>query len=200
MITAYRLGDGSVTSNRGTVWRQQYDYFMSRDIGTEVKKFDPRKKMIQDLEATIEKYQDTENKVILMLDANEDRKKLTGYAYGAMVERLEMMPVLDETEETVLPSTITGKKVIDHIELLGIDTTTVVRRGQLPHGIGFDTDHRAMYIDLDTDQLFGLSPDKMNDTEGRRLKSENKEYSAIYTKALFTSLTNQNVFPRLTRL
>ena len=44
VITAYRPGDGSVTSNSGTVWRQQYDYFMSRDIGTEVKKFDPRKK------------------------------------------------------------------------------------------------------------------------------------------------------------
>ena len=112
VITAYRPGDGSVTSNSGTVWRQQYDYFMSRDIGTEVKKFDPREKMIQDLEATIEKYQDTENKVILMLDANEDRKKLTGYAYGVMVDRLEMMPVFDETEETVLPSTITGKMLL----------------------------------------------------------------------------------------
>ena len=97
--------------------------------------------MLQDLEAIIEKYQDNNNKIILMLDANKDRRKHTGHAYGAMVERLEMTPTMDEALDAMLPSTKNGKKVIDHIELSGIDSTTIVRRGQLPHGIGFDSDH-----------------------------------------------------------
>ena len=40
----------------------------------------------------------------------------------------------------------------------------------------------------------------MKDRESRRLKSENKEYSAIYTKELLKSINNQNVFARLTSL
>ena len=100
--------------------------------------------MLNKLEKEIEILSGKNHKIIMMLDANESRTRTVGYTYGAMVERLQMMPVMDELLDDMLPSTIRGKSTIDHMELLGVDTTTVLRKGQLPHGIVFASDHLAM--------------------------------------------------------
>ena len=67
--------------------------------------------MIIDLEIKIERHQDENHKVIMMIDANEERKKITGYTYGAMVEKLEMTPAMEEIFEEMRPSTTNGKKL-----------------------------------------------------------------------------------------
>ena len=152
--------DSCVTLGSGTVWRQQYDYYMEKEMEPASEKIYLRRRILIDLEKTIERYQDKNHKIIMVIDANEERGKITGHTYGSMVERLEITPAMEETYEEMKPSTTNGTKVIDHIELSGVDAMTIFRKGQLPHGMGFATDHRAMFIDLDSKQLFGLIPDR----------------------------------------
>ena len=70
LIKAYRPVYGRFISNSGTVWRQQYDYITDKEIGTIEDEIDPIRRMISELETSIENYQGKNHKVILMLDAN----------------------------------------------------------------------------------------------------------------------------------
>ena len=98
-----------------------------------------------------------------------------------------MTPLLNETYYW-LPSTKLGSELIDQIEVYGVETDTIVQKGRLPIGVGFNSDHREAYTDLDAVLIMGLTPDKGADRVSRRLKSENKEYSKRYVKALTDKL------------
>ena len=51
-------------------------------------------------------------------------------------------------EETCVPSRMEGNRVIDHMEISNIPPHVVITNGQLPGGIGYISDHRAIYTDL----------------------------------------------------
>ena len=88
--------------------------------------------------------------------------------YIDLVEQVEMDPSLDKQEACVVPSRNTGTTDIDHIDTYGIPKENVVCAGQIPHGIGFDSDHRCIYADLDIKSILGLMQINMN----RRLDAE----------------------------
>ena len=44
-----------------------------------------------------------------------------------------------------------GTKTIDHMLLQGIDNINIHRVGQLPFGLGFHTNHRGAFVDMDGD-------------------------------------------------
>ena len=46
-----------------------------------------------------------------------------------------------------------GTKTIDHVLLRGIDTADIHRAGQLLFGLGFHTDHRGVFDDVDGYQI-----------------------------------------------
>ena len=67
-----------------------------------------------------------------------------------MVEGLGFLPIIGESES--VPSTDVGSEIINHIELHGISAHALLSAGQLPPGIGFDSNHKAMYADMTLDE------------------------------------------------
>ena len=106
-----------------------------------------------------------------------------------------MDPSLDEQEACVVPSRHTGTNVIDHIDTYGIPKENVVCAGQLPHGIGFKSDH---YADLYIESILGFNADQHKQRAGHRLKSENKVTSEKYLQSLRASLEAHNIWARVT--
>ena len=47
--------------------------------------------------------------------------------------------------------------MIDHLEILGTSPNGVELSGQLPQGIGFDSNHQCMYADISLRYLIGLA-------------------------------------------
>ena len=90
-----------------------------------------------------------------MIDANQSRyAKTRKMSYMDLVEQVEMDPILAE-EVCVVPSRHTGTMVINHIDTYCIPEENVVSAGQLPHGIGFDSDHRCIMLILILSQFLG---------------------------------------------
>ena len=91
IITTYRSMEGSITSNSGTIWRQQYDLLnnslMDQDDST-LQTVNPRKQMLIYMTSLIQVLQEERHKVVLLIDANETRRGLKIGTYGNMVEDL----------------------------------------------------------------------------------------------------------------
>ena len=79
-----------------------------------------------------------------------------------------IFPSSDEQEARVVPSRHTGTTVIDQMDTYGIPKENVVCTGQLPHGIGFDSDHRCIYADLDIESILGFNADQHKQRTGHR--------------------------------
>ena len=63
--------------------------------------------MLEDLSLMIERLQDDNHKIIMLIDANENRNPKKIKSYGAMTENLEMNSILND-KYNCLPSTRTG--------------------------------------------------------------------------------------------
>ena len=90
-----------------------------------------------------------------------------------------------------------GRQVIDHLKTYGVSTQHVAKKGQLPQGIGFASDHRGMFVDIHLEGLQGLIPDKPKERVPRRLKSGNQKITKEYIKNLKDKVVNQNEFNRI---
>ena len=70
--------------------------------------------MLEDLSHMIERLQDKNHKIIMLIDANENRNPNKTKSFGAISENLEMTPLLNDTYK-FLPSTRSGRDLIDHV-------------------------------------------------------------------------------------
>ena len=201
VVSAYRPCTGYVTDGCETVWRQQYDAITKKALQSGdgvVRKLDPRERMLADLEKFIEMKKKAGHRVVLLIDANETRQ-VTGSAkktYGSSMIQLEMDSSQDD-DKVMVPSRTGGKRVIDHVDTYGIPKEYMRRAGQVPHGLGFESDHRGIYVDLEIEPLLGFQAEDYPAREQRRLKSKNKVTSSKYTESLLESLTAHNVWNRV---
>lgn len=99
-----------------------------------------------------------------------------------------------------LRSTDRGTKTIDHILTQGISQTHVTRTGQLPFGLGFSSDHQALFADFKADEVLHLHMEEAAICEGRRLSSQNKKHRDKYIESLMNSLNSDNIFERVGKL
>ena len=108
---------------------------------------------------------------MLLIDANETRQVNRGKKkiYGSSMINLEIDPSQDD-DDVMVPSRIGGKKVIDHVDTYGIPKEYMQRAGQVPHGVGFELDHRGIFVDLEIEPLLGFQAEDYLEREQRRLK------------------------------
>jgi hypothetical protein len=76
----------------------------------------------------------------------------------------------------------------------------VVKAGYEAFNVRYPTDHRAYYVDLSIDELFGTQIQPLAKFEPRILKSNNKNQVTAYIKAKHKFLVDHNVFQRTKRL
>ena len=87
--------------------------------------------------------------------------------------------------------------MIDHILTKHISPHLIHRSGQLLHGQGFDSDHRAMFADIDAKTMLSLTPQEPETLDPRRLVSGNVTNRDAYIKELYKQLEAHNVHCRV---
>ena len=115
-------------------------------------------------------------------------------------EQIELDPSLDKELNREIPLQVAGTHVIDYIDTCGIPHENIIRSGQLPHGIGFNSDHQCIYADIDVELTIGLAVEKCKVREQRRLKIKNLVTSEVYNIYLKVSIQAHNVWDRVQRL
>ena len=93
-----------------------------------------------------------------------------------------------------------GSKTIDHILTSSINCAQVCQVGQLPFGLGFSSNHRAVFANLKTEEILNLCMEDPAHREGRQLSSKNKKLRDKYTESVMISLESQNLFKRVGEL
>ena len=68
-----------------------------------------------------------------------------------------------------------GSETIDHILIPRGTENTIVRCGQILFNLGFHTDHRVVFSDLNASTLLNMQTEEPADHLGRRLRSKNEK-------------------------
>ena len=76
----------------------------------------------------------------------------------------------------------------------------MLRAGQLPFGLGFHSDHRGIFADLDGEHLLKLHMTEPVTREPRRLSSKNNKHRELYITHLSKHLEAHNVYQRVGEL
>ena len=144
VVVAYRP-----TKSRGptTVYAQQRRYFLNQ-----LQQKCPRKAFITDLAKAIKHWQQTNDQILLMVDANEDTR--SGKLFQAM-QALNMTDLyLNAYQATQLPNTYNGgSKPID--TCYGTPGLAIRQIGYANFDEGISSDHRCLWLDLDFNATFG---------------------------------------------
>ena len=93
-----------------------------------------------------------------------------------------------------------GRKRLDYILASPQLASAVQKCGYESFNFRFHTDHRAYYVDLDTDTLFRSSTQKLAAYPTRILHSNNVKQVTKYIKEKHALLTNCNAFNRAKQL
>ena len=84
--------------------------------------------------------------------------------------------------------------------LQGIDPADIHRAGQLPFGLGFHTNHRGLFVDVDGDQLLGLRMQESEQCDGQWLSSKNTKHRQQYIEQLCKHLEAHDIQNRVGKL
>ena len=91
-----------------------------------------------------------------------------------------MMSVLKQKIVSILPSVEGSNRIIDHILSIGLGFESIMKAGQLPHGMGFQSNHRFIYADIDMETDIGLVLMKAVKWKPRLLSAKNRKIVDIY--------------------
>ena len=147
----YRLNPGYPTDGPATVWSQQRTRLQELALENgDPREVDPREKCLYDFEQWIKVRKEQGERVVVLTDANQTTKEDTvAYSLKDLISNNQLRAVLDKAYPgKVLRLVDQGSKTIDHILTSGVGEGSIKRVGQLPFGLGFDTDHRAVFADL----------------------------------------------------
>jgi hypothetical protein len=155
IITAYRVckqkgGEG------GTIYHQQQLDFEENDICH----VNLRAQFCKDMVKLVRELHSKNHIVILMGDFNDNLNLPSGQVNTMLRDCCLRNTIIDSTRQCgSLPSTYDhGKTCLDMIAITNhprIPTSIVKAAGFFPHYHFFQTDHRAIYCDIDTSVLFG---------------------------------------------
>ena len=136
-----------------------------------------------------------------MADMNQEVKEVTNkYSLRKLIKEHNMMSVLHKKIEHILPSVEGSKRTIDHIISIGVGPDSIVREVQLPHGMGFQSNHRCIYANIDMETEIVIIPMKAVQWKKRALSAKNRKRLDIYVKEISILLDLHTVFTRAEKL
>jgi hypothetical protein len=135
---------------------------------------EPRKQMLQDLLKYITELREMHDEIILLWDANGDLK--TNKEITQLLNESPLHNLMSSSHDT-FSTYLRGKKIIDHIWGTDIILQNIRRNGfSAFHENAWYTDHRALYIDIDTNSLFDTGLINTIPNSVRIIKSSNKKH------------------------
>ena len=196
IVTAYRTCSGNRQSAPlGSTYHREAEYFRDRPGICR----NPRKRFLTDLGTQISRLRDDGHSILLLMDANgtmEDDQDLTHMLLSNGLNDLH--------RHDPAPSTYIGAagRRIDF--MLGcnkvLEATT--RAGTLSYIEGPQSDHRGLYIDLDSKLLLAHHPqdNAIQPPQGRTLKTSNPENVTKYHSKMDEYYTKHSMHQRITKL
>lgn len=173
------------SNNKGdnTCYSQQWRILRQQQQNTEP---DPRHTLTNDLIQQINQWTKEKTEIIIGMDANS----YIGNTKSEIFRLINETSLSDLNPTTTAPPTYArGTKCIDYF--LGTPTIkqSVIAYGFLPfYGGAWHSDHRAIFIDLDTRILFEGATSELEKTQHRNVNSNNTSQ----TNKFFTTLHKEN--------
>jgi hypothetical protein len=178
LVTAYRTCKGSrTTAPLGSTFHRETEFFTirARDSSGKRPNISARKIFLDDMLEQIHKLQDAGHAVLLMLDANSTLND--DQQFSEMVEKCGLV---DLHRSDPAPSTYIGSadRRIDYMFGCYKVAATVTRQGALAYHEGPQSDHRALYVDIDARQLLEhhANDNKIQPSQARLLKTGNPKW------------------------
>ena len=93
-----------------------------------------------------------------------------------------------------------GNKCLDYIFVSQNILPSIQQSAILPFNYAISSDHQAIYVDLDTQSLFGKPVSPLMSPPSRTLRSSNEKQSAQYIETLHRLMEQHNVYGRMREL
>ena len=188
IVSAYQMRKVDDPSKSGSVYNQQRRVLLSRKDDT-----CPVRKFQDDLISTIQKWIEKRERVVLLIDCNEDIRN------GTLSEKLESIglrsaPRFKHGDIDIPPTQHRGSTPIDDIFVS--DDINIVKTGYLAFGDD-PGDHRGIYIDVTRESLVGSPIHKIMKSQGRRLISTNDKVVRKFNKLFTDQLERNHVCERM---
>ena len=191
VITAYAPCGGS-QSREGTYYHHSLNYIRNKGLRT-----NPRDMFRDDLVEAIRQWRSQGNRIILMIDANEN--VLTGQLADSLAaDEIDMVEAVHSRTPGPGPKTwFRGKESIDGIWI----SSDLVCKGAsyLPFHEDLG-DHRPVCIDLTILSVLGTNLPKIVPPKARRLNSKVKRIREVYITTLESLFKEHGVHERLKTL
>ena len=152
IITKYRVTQSAIEqAGPTTAYAQQWA--VARLQGSN--RPEPRQQFIQDIKRLLKQLKKDGNKVILMMDANEALGKNKN-GVSTITSDCDLIDVHTSrhNDAATTATYARGTKKIDYILITPDLLPLVTRSGMLPFYTGIHTDHRGLFIDIDSKALF----------------------------------------------
>ena len=161
---------------------------------------DPRRQFWTDLTSHIRKLQANDFWIILLGDMNTslDQKQ---NSLHKLITDCTLVDTISHLHETTNQSSYSrGQTIIDFC-LISLDVLPCVRNcGYLPLHYFCYSDHRGLFLDLDSLLLFGGSPPKIARPENRSVQSKSSEITKKFLNGIGTIWKQKNLHDRVERL
>ena len=179
IISAYRPCKS--TSGLETAYTQHIVYWNSA-----ARNEDPRQIFMDDLKYEIQKWQEQGEQIILCGDFNTGDKSSPQAATQFWKPWLDEISLIDVHKtssgmEWLPPTHERGSTQIDYIFIS--PSIQIKRAGFLPFN-KVPGDHRAIWVDIQTDDIIGYNPPQLSMSTARRLKSDNPTVRNRYLSLL----------------
>jgi exonuclease III len=198
IIGAYQVCQNQRTGNL-TAATQQINQMLeeSAHLGIQ-EKTPPRDAFIRDLTAFIQQRQLCGDKIILGGDFNEEMSENSGVY--EMATQCGLVDIFSQRFGTAtLPATFKGgSRRLDYILLSPTVAPAIAAMGYEPYDYrGVFSDHRPMYLDLDSQALFGDQPVPLASKSQREFKANDPKAVRTYIEAKYDELEKHNLQERI---
>jgi hypothetical protein len=196
IITAYGVIEKN-TSGEKTVYAQQRKILERQGIHNP----EPRSAMFKDLGARIKTLIGQGEEIILLIDTNDSlsdpRSKFTGWTNENKLVDILVQQHGSEDE----PATYAGgSKRIDYILMTPKISEFVEAAGILELKAYSDSDHRALYADIDMAAFLGGKPSPLENSTLRGISSGDPRAVKQYTEALEKELRERRIEERMAEI
>jgi hypothetical protein len=162
---------------------------------------DPIKNFYEDLEKILQSWNKLEYEIILLINANETIGDKPGgltpiLSQIGLIDLIQNQHQIDESSNTYAR----GTKRIDYIFGSQKIHDHCLRSGMLPFGVGYQSDHRALFIKVDIGKILQTSVTQIDTIMARKLTQATPKERHIFLENLDNHYRSQNLYQRLRKL
>ena len=183
VVLLYQPNPGGTNTGPTMVWAQQQTCLQEiANDNNNISSVDPRSACLRDFASWAKDKRAKGDKIVVMANANQSLADTIGnYNLKDLVTECKLQRTMESVHpRDSLQSTNRSSKTIDHILAAGIERNNITQAGHLPFGLGFHTDHRGVFADMDGDNLMRIVMEEPKTRKSRRLSSKNGKHRVAY--------------------